>query len=144
MKKVIFLSLAISLIIGSCAQEEKSPIEGAWQLVYGNWGSMEDTYPGQITGSGIKMWTNDCFAFAGKFQLDTVIVNNFGWGKYKFIEGNKYEENIMLHHTSPSLEGQTLRMLMEVRNDTLIQSWSADENWNLKENYSIEKYARVK
>ena len=142
MKKVIFLSLAISLIIGSCAQEEKSPTEGTWQMVYHSNG--ETTYPGQITGSGIKMWTKDCFAFVGKFQIDTVMLDNFGWGKYKFIEGNKYEENIILHNTAPSSEGQTLKMLMEVRNDTLIQRWSVDENWNLQENYNIEKYVRVK
>ena len=142
MKKVIFLSLAISLIIGSCAQEEKSPTEGTWRMVYHSNG--ETTYPGQITGSGIKMWTKDCFAFVGKFQIDTVILDNFGWGKYKFIEGNKYEENVILHNTAPSFEGQTIKMLMEVRNDTLIQRWSVDENWNLPEDHLIEKYVRVK
>ena len=144
MKKVIFLSLAISLIIGSCSQKEISPIEGAWQLVYGQWSSMEETYPNQITGSDIKMWTKDCFAFVGKFQIDTVMIDNFGWGKYKFIEGIKYEESIILHHSDADLEGQTIKMLMEVRNDTLIQRWPTDENWNLPEDHLIEKYVRVK
>ena len=142
MKKVIFLSLAISLIIGSCAQEEKSPTEGTWRMVYHK--DMESTYPGQITGSGIKMWTKDCIAFAGKFQIDTVMLDHFGWGKYKFIEGNKCEESIILHNIAPDLEGKTVKLLIEVRNDTLIQRWPVDENWNLQENYQINKYVRVK
>jgi hypothetical protein len=35
-------------------------------------------------------------------------------------------------------------MLMELKNDTLIQKWPVDENWNLQENYKIEKYVRIK
>ena len=142
MKKLILLGLIITFIIGSCTQETISPTEGTWQLVYHK--NMETTYPGQYTGSGIKMWTKDCFAFTGEFQLDTVMIDNFGWGKYKFIEGNKYEESIILHHNAPNLEGTTIKMLMEVMNDTLIQRWPTDENWNLQENYLIEKYVRVK
>ena len=80
MKKVIFLSLFLLLIIGSCTQEEKLPTEGTWQMVYHKGAKL--TYPGEITGSGIKMWTKDCFAFTGEFQLDTVMIDNFGWGKY--------------------------------------------------------------
>ena len=136
------MSLIITFIIGSCTQETKSPTEGTWQMVYHK--DMETTYPGQITGSGIKMWTKDCFAFTGEFQIDTVDIDNFGWGKYKFIEGNKYEESIILHHFTPKLEGKTIKMLMEVRNDTLIQRWPTDENWKLNEAHNIEKYIRVK
>lgn len=113
-------------------------------MVSGEWGSIEETFPGQITGSDIKVWTEDCFAFVGKFQMDTVMIDNFGWGKYRFIEGIKYEENIMMHKYSPDLEGQTIKMLTEIRNDTLIQKWPVDDNWNLAENHSTEKYVRVK
>ena len=31
------------------------------------------------------------------------------------------------------------RLLIEVRNDTLIQKWPADDNWKLAENYSISR-----
>ncbi len=144
MKKLILLSLMISLIFGSCTQETKSPIEGAWQMVAAKWGAMEETFPGQITGADIKIWTADCFAFVGKFQMDTVKTDNFGWGKYKFTEGVRYEENVVMHNINPGLEGQTIRMLLEIRNDTLIQRWPVDENWNLVEDHSTEKYTRVK
>jgi hypothetical protein len=35
MKRTVFLPLVILLIFGGCAQEKKSPVEGAWDLVYG-------------------------------------------------------------------------------------------------------------
>ena len=142
MKKLFLLGLIITFIIGSCTQETKSPTEGTWQMVYHNNG--ETTYPGQITGSGIKMWTKDCIAFTGKFQIDTVILDHFGWGKYKFIEGNKCEEIVILHNLNPELEGITTKLLIEVKNDTLYQKWPVDENWNLVENHIINKYVRVK
>ena len=142
MKKVSILILIIPLIIGSCTQETRNPVEGAWQLFYYNSG--EITYPGEITGSGIKVWTEDCIAFVGKYQQDTLMLDHFGWGKYKWIEDNKYEETVMLHNIAPSREGTTVRLLIEVRNDTLIQRYDADENWNLPEIYQINKYVRVK
>ena len=37
MKRTIFLSLIIALIIGSCAKEKKAPLEGAWKMVYAKW-----------------------------------------------------------------------------------------------------------
>jgi hypothetical protein len=33
---------------------------------------------------------------------------------------------------------------MEIDNDTLIQKWPVDENWNLGDKYNIEKYIRLK
>lgn len=142
MKKIIFLSLVIALIIGSCTQETRTPIEGAWQMVYATSG--ENTFPNDITGSGIKVWTQDCVAFVGKFQIDTVMLDHFGWGKYRCIEGNKYEEDIVLHNIAPQNEGKTVRLLIDIRNDTLIQRYPADENWNLPENHQTNKYVRVK
>jgi hypothetical protein len=141
-KKTFLIALILSLIIGSCTQETSSPTEGAWELVYVKMGDLE--YPGNVTGSQIKMWTKDCFAFTGKFQIDTVSLDNYGWGKYRFIEGNHYEEDVVFMPNAPNMEGETLKMLMEVINDTLVQRWPTDENWNLNEDYNIEKYVRVK
>jgi hypothetical protein len=142
MKRIIFLSLILALIIGSCTQEKKPPIEGGWQLVYGNWGS-DMTFPNQVTGVDVKMWANGSFVFAGKYQLDTTKQEGFGWGKYRFIEGNHYEEYVIFH-PSESYVGKTIKMLMEIRNDTLIQQWPADENWKLEAKHYIEKYVRMK
>ena len=143
MKNMILISLVIALGTTSCTQEKKSPIEGGWLLVYGKWPGVDATYPGRMTGIDVKMWTKDCFVFAGKLQLDTLKVDSYGWGKYRFSEGNHYEEDIIYHRMSESSIGATIKMLIEIRNDTLIQQWPVDENWKLKEKYSIEKYVRL-
>jgi hypothetical protein len=144
MKRVIFLSLVIALIIGSCTQEKKSPIEGTWKMVYAQSRSMEETFPAQVQAEQIKTWSKEHFTFVGHYKLptDTIFRDNYGWGTYT-LNGNKFEEHIMLHASKSNI-GQTIRMLMDVRNDTLIQRWPADENWNLPEKFSMEKYVRLK
>ena len=44
MKKVIFLGLIISLVILCCAQEEKSPIEGVWQITETSYSSPDTSW----------------------------------------------------------------------------------------------------
>lgn len=142
MKKIIFLSLIISLIIGGCNQVKKSRIEGAWQLVYSHWPPIDGIFPTQIKGGSIKIWSMEYFATVGRFEMDTVIYDTHVGGTYK-LEGNRYQETI---HFNPS-KGTTdyiVRLILELRNDTLIQRWPADENWNLDEKFSTEKYVRLK
>jgi len=142
MKRVIFLSLVIILVIGSCTQE-KSPIEGAWKCIYGKSGSSALEFPNQIKGEQIKVWTKEHFILVGqvKWPTDTVFRYNYASGTY-VLNGNRYEENVKIHASKGTM-GRTVNMIMEVRNDTLIQSWSVDENWNLRERHSIEKYVRL-
>jgi hypothetical protein len=142
MKKIIFLSLIFLLIIVSCSQEKKSPIEGAWQMIYGNWQSVDTTFPAQIKGSQIKILSKEYFAFVGHFELDTIISENYGGGTYK-LEGDRFEEGVIYHASKASI-GKKVKLLVEIRNDTLIQRWPADENWKLAEKYSTEKYVRLK
>jgi hypothetical protein len=142
MKKSLYFSLIIALIVVSCAQEEKSPIEGAWQMIYGEWTGLDKSFPAQIEGSQIKMWSTGYVSFVGNFKLDTTNSDNYGLGKFK-QEGNRYEENFM-YFTDTSYIGKTIRLLIEIRNDTLVQKWPVDENWKLVEKFSTEKYVRLK
>jgi hypothetical protein len=142
MKKTVLLGLIISLIIGSCTQEEKSPLEGAWKMIYAQNRTMEETYPAQYQGDQIKMWSKEYFTFVGHFEMDTLSQESYGWGTYT-LNGSEYEENIKLHVSQSSI-GQTVKMLIEIQNDTLIQKWPADENWVLADEFSTEIYVRVK
>ena len=144
--RFFFLSLMISLIISSCTQQKSSPIEGAWQFVSSK-AMAGDTLISQFPrtnylGSDIKMWSKNHFVFVGRFKSDTTFSDNYGGGTYK-LDGNRYEESI-LYHTNTSAVGMKVKMLLEIRNDTLIQKWPADENWNLPEKFSTEKYVRLK
>ena len=142
MKRVIFLSLIILLIIGSCIQEKKSPIEGAWKLVYLKNRSMEETFPAQISGEQVKMFLNGHLTWVGQFKLptDTTILYDYGLGTYT-IDGNKFIENVKIHGQKSAIG--TKKMIMEIRNDTLIQMYPTDENFNLPEKYHIFKYIRL-
>jgi hypothetical protein len=144
--KVIFL-LMILIIILSCTQQESSPIEGTWQLVFSQVvaeDTISATFPGDYTGSQVKTWTKNYVMWVGRFtQLtDTVTIDSYGGGTYK-LEGDKFEE-MLQYHTYKSNVGTTKRMLLEIRNDTLIQRWPTDEDWKInKSNYNTEKYIRV-
>ncbi|HBE43578.1 MAG TPA: hypothetical protein DDW27_20750 [Bacteroidales bacterium] len=122
-------------------QGKKSSIEGSWKAVYGKWIAYEETFPAQIRGDQIKMFSENYYMFVGQFVLDTLIVNNYGYGTYT-LDGNKFEEIVKLHANESRIGGK-IRILIEVKNDTLTQCWPADENWNLPEEYSVEKYVRV-
>jgi hypothetical protein len=143
MKKLTFLSLVIALIIGSCTQEKKSPIEGAWQLVYLKNRSMEETFPAQISGEQVKMFIKGHISWVGQFKLptDTAILYDYGLGTYT-LDGNKFIENVKIHGQKSAIG--TKKMIMEIRNDTLIQMYPTDDNFNLPEKYHIYKYIRLK
>ena len=145
MKTTLFLFLFIPLLFVSCNKPAALPHEGAWNLVYSKSISADTVdyeFPGILTGSDMKVWTKNHFIFVGQFQMDTTKNDSYGGGTYK-LEGNRYEENI-LYHTYPDFIGQKINMLLEVKNDTLTQTWPVNDAGQIdKSNYVIEKYIRV-
>jgi len=136
MKKVFFVSMIAALIIGSCTQEKKSPIEGTWMMVYSSMG-------GNVR---IKTWSKEYYTFVGYSEQirDSLIIRNdkFGAGTYT-LNGNRCEQTT-LYHNNTSKIGTKIKVLTEIRNDTLIQIYPADENWKLPRFYDTEKYVRLK
>jgi hypothetical protein len=148
MKKILFFSMIISLIIVSCTQQEvKSPIEGAWQLVMNTWVSGDTitnfVAPTSGVGSQLKMWSKKHFAFVGTYKDDTTIVNSFGDGTYT-LNVTEYEENI-IYHNDKSYINTKYKALLELRGDTLYQTaHPVDSTGKQLMNYtSIEKYVRA-
>jgi hypothetical protein len=146
MKKTIYLSLVILLIIGSCVQDKKS-IEGAWQLVETQSvtnGKVETTYPGVLVGKEFKTWSEKNFMFVGRWTENSIITDNYGFGTYT-LEGNKYEETILYHFNRP-YEGQTIKMKLELKNDTISQIYHRLDTTGRPDEkvYSVEKYIRLK
>jgi len=139
--KNLICCFVICVFLLACTQEKKSPVEGAWQMVSGQWLTVPAVFPGSVTGGQIKMFSKEHFTFVGQFKLDTAVQNNYGSGTYK-LEGNQYEEHV-INHVDPGSVSQTVRLLIEFRNDTLIQKWPADENWALPEKFNVEIYVRL-
>lgn len=143
--KPLILLLALFLLIPGCAQQKSSPIEGAWKLVYATY-TQDDTlrgeFPGNLAGSDMKMWTKGHFMFVGRYKQDTTSTDNYGGGTYT-LEGDQYQENIQ-YHSHAAYVGQSARMVMEIRNDTLIQTWPLRANGQIdKSNFRQEKYVRL-
>lgn len=145
MKTTLFLFLLITVLFIGCNRSTNLPHEGAWQLVYAKSVSADtvvNEFPVDLTGSDMKIWTKNHFIFVGLYNLDSTIINSYGGGTYK-LEGNRYEENI-LYHTYPNFVGKKINMLLEVKNDTLTQTWPVNEDGQIdKHNYEIEKYIRA-
>ena len=145
MKASILFYLMILMIIIDCAAQESTPIEGAWQVVSCQ-RIVEDSliykFLGNIPGSEIKIRSKNHFLYVGRYKIDTTFIDNYGGGTYK-IEGNHYEENI-LYSSNQNAVGTMIRMLLEIKNDTLIQTWPVDENWQvIKRINHIQKWTRL-
>ena len=141
------LSLVLLLIWSNSiqAQNKKSSIEGVWQLV--NSRSMVgdkimSEFPVNYTGSELKIWTKTHWTFVSRYKQDSTFSDEFGGGTYK-LDGNKYDENVVYHAYKPYV-GKNIKMLLEIKNDTLTQIYPLDKNGNIfKLEYSIEKYIRI-
>jgi len=139
---LLFVPVMIAGMILGCTQTEevKSPIEGAWKMIYGNWISVEGTYPADIGGGQIKMFTEKYYSHVGQFKMDT-IYDNHGCGTYT-LNGSKFEEKIIYRYNG-SDQGTIKKLLLDVSNDTLTLRWPVNDSWELAENYNIEKYIRL-
>jgi hypothetical protein len=144
MKKNLLLGLIFPLILVSCTREELSPMEGAWKLAYEYEFTGEEItllYPGASLGSELKMWSGDRWALVGTFLEDSTITDVFAGGKFT-LEGNDYKE-IVEFHSAPEYLGQTVKLWLEIKNDTLTQIWPVDENGEpILSHYYMEKWVR--
>jgi hypothetical protein len=132
-----------AFIMISCNQQKPSKIEGAWQLVsiYAMITDTVHTFPGSWTGTQMKMWSKDHFAFVGEFKSDTIKEDSYGGGTYT-LKDNLYDETI-LYHSYKSEVGKTIKMKLEIMNDTLYQTFPLKDDGTLdSSNYHIEKYIR--
>ena len=125
-------------------QEKRSPMEGAWKLAYEFEVKGEEStliFPGESRGSEIKMWAGDRWALVGVFIEDSIMTDNFGGGKFS-LEGTSYKE-IVEYHSAREYLGQTVKLFLEIKNDTLTQIWPVDEAGEpVKSHYYMEKWVR--
>lgn len=145
MRHIIYMVLLIAATAGGCTNLRREFPQGAWKLdqvlsVSGN--KVVKYFPASNPGSDIKMWSDGHFLFVGRFQNDTSYTDNFGGGKYT-LDGNRYEEEIV-YHSRKDYIGAKVKMLMELRHDTLVQTYPVNEIGEPnRQNYFIERYVRL-
>ncbi len=120
-------------------------IKGAWNLTYMKTvsnGSVAYSYPGNLVGTDMKIWSGNHFACIGRFTMNGELLNNYVGGTYT-LNGNRYQENIE-YHANETAVGAKPQMLLVLKGDTLIQTWPVDTGGKIdSKNYSVEKYVRL-
>lgn len=151
MKASLLFCLMIALIIGGCTKKtstkiESDQLEGTWNLVYAKAvgsDSMKAQYKLNYFGSQMKMWSGNHFVFAGLFKQKTTYLDNFGGGTYK-LNGTQYVESYLYNAAEDEVE-MDVKMTLEIKHDTLVQTWPADDSGNIDPKaYNVEKYVRMK
>jgi len=135
MKTRIVFGLMLLLFIASCSPNDKHHrnIDGAWSLVSYITIS-NDTVVGRyigkdVVGSQIKVWSQNHFVFVGRFIVKEKVVDNYGGGTYT-LEGSQYIETINYHKNHRWVNSKP-RMLLEIKGDTLYQTWPVNDNWQI-------------
>ncbi len=146
MKKPALFIFVLFMTYGIFAQE-KLPIIGAWNLVQAYTKSDNRTlseFPVTYVGSQCKIWTVHNYLFVGRFKEKGTLSDSYGGGTYT-LDGNKYEE-IIQYNNNPRLIDKKVIMLLEIKNDTLIQTFPVSENGEIMKNgqYFIYKYTRIR
>ncbi|MDP2335850.1 MAG: hypothetical protein Q8N05_05285 [Bacteroidota bacterium] len=146
MKLNLIYCLMIALTIGGCSQPKSSKIEGTWKLVeYRTIRGLSVVidFPGKSDIDVTKIWSGNHFMCVGRSRIkaDTTVTDWFGLGTYK-LDGNKYEEKVSILFYKP-WEGTTIKMKMEMKNDTLIVNYPVDDKGQMDKDWAwIEKYVR--
>ena len=125
MKAIIFSILAIIFVTVSCTTEEKSPIEGTWELV-----SASSFFPPDSVSHNILDKSIDLMIFGEKYycmvwqeestsESDTV-EEGFIFGTYSFQNGVYMDSNI--YSSDPSAVGWKTTAHVEFKGDTMLMS----------------------
>ena len=137
--------IIITLGFCSCSKTKSPNIEGAWKLIHyqtikGD--SVFVEFPGKNDMDMIKIWSGNHFMCVGRNKVDTTVSDMYGVGTFK-LEGTRYEENVKILAYKP-WEGKTIKMTLELKNDTLIQTYPVDDNGQTDKNGAWrEKYIRI-
>jgi Lipocalin-like domain len=129
------------------SSENKSTIEGTWQLLTGTLIEKGDTTVTEYTKktSFIKIINSTHFAFLSHDLAkgkDSSATYSSGGGKYE-IKGNKYTEHLE-YCTAREWEGNNFDFEVTIKNDTLVQQGVEIIEKEGINRMNIERYVRVK
>ncbi|BEG99708.1 hypothetical protein [Bacteroides sedimenti] len=143
-----FFYLIVLFTISSCTQHKKILPIGAWKLVFAqqmSGDSVVNKFSVDKNGTQLKIWSENNFFFVGrkKMDQDTAFSDTYGSGTYKLTD-NQYQEVVLYHHNK-LVVNTVINMILEIKGDTLTQSWPVDQYGKvIPANYYVEKYIRLK
>ncbi|MBN2663666.1 MAG: hypothetical protein JXR68_08440 [Bacteroidales bacterium] len=136
MKLKSLLAIAVIFMLVSF-KGENTEIKGTWKAISietnRNGMKVIRNYENDNEGQ-LKTWSDNYFLFVGS--------GTFGGGTYE-LSGTHYSEKFQ-YHVAQGYPGSEIKMLLEMKGDTLIQTYPVDDNFiPNKNNCNIEKYVRV-
>ena len=142
MKTILSFCLAGIIVLCGFTGKKSPDIQGAWNYVASkSVNGNKVTVTSTAMQNQMKIWTGGHFAFVGTYKHGRKVFNNYGGGTYT-LNGNLYNETIV-YHVDKKLVGKTIKMVIEIRNDTLIQTWPADDEGKINPaSFAEEKYVR--
>lgn len=118
----------VSVLVVFCFMAFIPPVkklQGTWQMVsYKVVNNGESNY---LDGEQLKTWTKDHVLFVGKFHVNGGDRYNYGSATYS-IDGTHYTENF-IHMVSGANEGKAVKVLLEIKGDTLYQVYPIKDDW---------------
>jgi len=146
MKTKLLCLLLIAFSLSAYCQKKSPDIEGAWKMVQYQTINGEKAFvnfPGKSDMDVTKIWSGSTCMAVGRIKEDTTVTDMYFLGTYT-LKGNKYEENVKFLMYKP-WEGKTIKMTLEMRNDTLIQTYPVDDKGKMEKDWAwIEKYIKIK
>ena len=145
MKTRIFCLVLIALSLNSYSQQNPIMLEGAWKVVQRqtiNGDKVVTDFPGKDEVDVVKIWSGNRFMGVGRSKSGTTVTDEFASGTFK-LNGIKYEEHVE-YLFYKEWEGTTVKLSLELRNDTLIQTFPVDDKGQPDKNGAwVEKYIKL-
>jgi hypothetical protein len=144
MKRIVLVGVII-LLASSCIQKKSLTVEGAWKLVSSlHYGFDSVPYHLPDENNNFKIYSENHVMYVGQYFYRHDLIQDYGFGTHA-VKGGIITENITFHSNPTAVFGEE-KMLLEIKNDTLIQTGTIDNTGKLlnKNDYFIHKYIRAR
>jgi hypothetical protein len=135
------------LCLKANAQIKKSDLQGAWILVVTQQikdGKIINFLPEGAVIHKVKIWSGNQVMFVSHYKWKNEENDDYGSGTWK-LNGSKYEEFFTISSYKEVLENKTARAKIEMKGDTLVQTFLLNEKFEVDENTKyIWKYLKIK
>jgi len=128
MKALIICSMLVTALCFSCTKEPSYPLEGAWQLIKGEYRSVDSivSYPMTIHGKHMKIITKMHFATVWQDTTNpSSIYPGFNGGSYTFVNGFYTEHHEYL--LNPSQLGKKSYYKVRLEGDKFFMSPATED-----------------
>lgn len=144
----LFLCLLLSLFsVGVYSQNQQLNLQGAWKVLSGTQfkdGKQTSAFLDGAIMDEVKIWSGNRVMFVSHFKKKDGESDAYGSGTWK-LSGTHYEESYTISSYKKRLENKTVRLKLEMKGDTLVQTFFLNEKFEVDNNTEfVLKYIKIK